>query len=197
MSETAAEQNLTFHIAADTAEAKQAINDLRSSLDTLTPQGMATPEALRAMSRKTITAPSGWSYVVRRPGIPAIVATGAVPSGYVQKFLFTNDKLEQPTDEDVLAYESVMRAITAATILDPRVVIGEAVNADEISIDDLPPGDAVFILTWAQGKGGHAQIGVAGGEVSAPALENFSDSQRRGDAVDVGGGGESAAQSGA
>lgn len=46
---------------------------------------------------------------------------------------------------------ALMKAMVVEAIVAPRVVLGEAKNADEVSIDEMEDGDLEYIYTWLEG----------------------------------------------
>lgn len=101
--------------------------------------------------------PSGLTVAVRRPPLHMWISAGKLPENLVKAMLAQRaDKnaldAAQMTPEQFKDLFKFMREVIVATVVEPRIV-ENATAEDEISPDDVPLDDAMFVFQWALAGG--------------------------------------------
>lgn len=103
--------------------------------------------------------PSGLVVAVRRPPLQMWIARGKMPENLVRAMLAhrnsphaAEDAANAMTPEQFNDLFKFMRETIIATVVEPRIV-ENATAEDEISPDDVPLDDAMFIFQWAMAGG--------------------------------------------
>lgn len=149
------------------------------------------------------TCKSGQVVTVARVPKETLLTCGHVPSPLMEVVIKAYKALDeqvgngQPTPEQLLAMPEIVDAtlIAALRYNNPRAVMGEPTNEDEINVRDIPAEDRVDIFMEAQKSFPQIPVETKGGETSLEALSQFPAEAGITDALLDSAGSESNAQS--
>jgi hypothetical protein len=138
--------------------------------------------AWRSLNSKAIELelPSGLTVLVRRPPLQMWIAAGKLPENLVRTMLKNHQggppQVPDMTPEQFKELFGFMRQTIVATVVQPRIV-DPPTSEDEISPDDVPLEDGMFIFQWALAGGQtptqqrQAMAAVEGGQVQVDATD--------------------------
>lgn len=124
--------------------------------------------------------PSGATIKFCRPNLSAWLSGGRMPESFVlmlsklEKSEMTGAvAMSQLTPEDLVKYQTFLNDLVVASVVFPRVVLGETDADDEISLSDVPIEDQEFILKLALQLAPNVPVATKGGDVPLKAIEEF------------------------
>lgn len=122
--------------------------------------GKIKPDVWKKIKSKLfeLDLPSGQKIKVCHPHIFDLVKLGILPSGMLQKvfrlsMFVDNEKLDisKAEDEDLQLLMTVVDKFVMYAVREPKIVEGDAKD-DEISIEDVPTEDKMFIFSKLSGR---------------------------------------------
>lgn len=119
----------------------------------------------RKVERQTVevTLPSGAVFKLTRPSVLKLVLSNGLPLSLAAEM---QSKSAEPGQMDVGKIEEVIvkiRRLLHELSVEPKIVFEETEKPDELFIDDIADADLEYLVGWVSN----------GGEVSAPALNDF------------------------
>ena len=123
-----------------------------------------------------VTLPSGIVFKFRRPSVLKMVLTNGLPLSLAAEMTAKGPKAGT-TSEDIGKIDELvqkLRKLLHELSVEPKIVFAETEEPNELFIDDVEDRDLEYLVAWVSN----------GGDVSAPALNDF----RQGQGPDVVGG---------
>ena len=110
-----------------------------------------------------LTTPSGMTWKLRRPDIPALVEAGALPMSFAAKMIEATSKSAGTSNlDEVMSPEDQARAIRFTSVIvrycavEPQIVETPDDSGNQIGFDEVTTGDYTAISEWAMGGGKEA-----------------------------------------
>lgn len=97
-----------------------------------------------------IELPSGLVVKVKRPSVPHMIRAGKLPASLAAA-QFRVQTGGESSDKDVERIYQLQLKIVELALIEPKVTATPDYDQNEISIDDIEPGDCDAIYAWVNG----------------------------------------------
>ena len=111
-----------------------------------------------------VVAPSGFSFRFHKPSPLKFVLSGGLPTGVSAEMSKKGVKAsaDKVNEDDLIETLIKMRDLLLDLSVEPKLVMGEASNTEELSVDEVDDEDLTYLINW-----------VASGGVASENLANF------------------------